>query len=208
MVEIIIARHGNTFEKDETPRRVGSKTDIPLVGTGFLQAAEIGLHLQRTHWKPSLVVQGPLLRHKQTASGIVTATGWPLNLQLDTSLDEIDYGVDENKTDADVNARLGEDALKLWDKNGIVPEGWKVDVDAMRASWKKLFEKLEAAKHKRVLIVTSNGTARFVLSILENDPQEFLKLGTGKLGYITLDDGKYTLQRWNVDPKESTTLNF
>ena len=28
---IIIARHGNTFAKDETPRRVGGRTDLDIV---------------------------------------------------------------------------------------------------------------------------------------------------------------------------------
>jgi probable phosphoglycerate mutase len=30
---IIIARHGNTFTKDQTPLRVGARTDLPLVET-------------------------------------------------------------------------------------------------------------------------------------------------------------------------------
>ena len=31
MKRLIIARHGNTFRKDETPTRVGAGTDLPLV---------------------------------------------------------------------------------------------------------------------------------------------------------------------------------
>ena len=31
MNTLIIARHGNTFRKGETPTRVGSRTDLPLV---------------------------------------------------------------------------------------------------------------------------------------------------------------------------------
>ena len=30
---IIIARHGNTFTKEQTPTRVGGRTDLPLVET-------------------------------------------------------------------------------------------------------------------------------------------------------------------------------
>ena len=31
MKTLIIARHGNTFRKGETPTRVGGRTDLPLV---------------------------------------------------------------------------------------------------------------------------------------------------------------------------------
>ena len=33
VTRIIIARHGNTFTKDQTPLRVGAGTDLPLVET-------------------------------------------------------------------------------------------------------------------------------------------------------------------------------
>lgn len=202
-VEVIIARHGNTFDKGETPRRVGSKTDLPLVEKGFQQGKDVGLHLKRENWEPEVILHGPLLRHKQTMEEAIKAAGWTVTPALDESLDEIDYGPDENMTDADVNARLGESALKGWDADGTVPNGWNVDPEAIRNGWKALFKQAEDAGHKRVLIFTSNGTARFVLSVLENDPKEFLKLSPGKLGYITLNNGTYTLEKWNVNPAES-----
>ena len=31
VTRILIARHGNTFTKDQTPTRVGRHTDLPLV---------------------------------------------------------------------------------------------------------------------------------------------------------------------------------
>ena len=45
MIKLIIARHGNTFNKGETPTRVGSRTDIPLVDSGKEQAKLIGEYL-------------------------------------------------------------------------------------------------------------------------------------------------------------------
>lgn len=201
--QVIIARHGNTFEKGETPRRVGSKTDIPLVEKGFQQGKYIGLYLKHINWTPDLILHGPLLRHIQTTEEAIKAAHWSTKPQLEKSLDEIDYGPDENKTDDDVNNRLGKEALEKWDQSGAVPAGWNVNPEAIKQGWKSLFSKLENSNHQRILIITSNGTARFALSVLENDPGEFLKLGTGKLGRIELSDEIYTLKGWNIDPRNS-----
>jgi transcriptional regulator GlxA family with amidase domain len=46
MTTLIIARHGNTFEDGETPRRVGARTDLPLseiaARCGFYDASDFG----------------------------------------------------------------------------------------------------------------------------------------------------------------------
>ena len=38
MTQLLIVRHGNTFETGETPRRVGLRTDLPLSSSGRKQA--------------------------------------------------------------------------------------------------------------------------------------------------------------------------
>lgn len=43
---LIIARHGNTFGPDDTPTRVGARTDLPLVESGIQQARLLGTHLR------------------------------------------------------------------------------------------------------------------------------------------------------------------
>ncbi len=47
MTKLIIIRHGNTFNPDQTPLRVGAGTDIPLVTSGREQAKNIGLWLTK-----------------------------------------------------------------------------------------------------------------------------------------------------------------
>lgn len=44
VTRIIIARHGNTFTKDQTPLRVGAGTDLPLVETE--RGTNIGKYLK------------------------------------------------------------------------------------------------------------------------------------------------------------------
>ena len=41
---IIIARHGNNFTKEQTPLRVGARTDLPLVETE--RGTNIGKYLK------------------------------------------------------------------------------------------------------------------------------------------------------------------
>ena len=38
----IVVRHGNTFEADEQPRRIGARTDLPLTAKGVEQARALG----------------------------------------------------------------------------------------------------------------------------------------------------------------------
>ena len=43
MRRIFIIRHGNTFESSADARRIGARTDIPLVESGHAQAARLGV---------------------------------------------------------------------------------------------------------------------------------------------------------------------
>ena len=43
MKQVLIVRHGNTFLPEETPRRVGGSTDLPLVESE--RASRIGQYL-------------------------------------------------------------------------------------------------------------------------------------------------------------------
>ncbi len=165
---LIIARHGNTFLPSETPRRIGAATDLDL--TESVKAAAIGTYLQNHHLTPDIVFAAPLKRTMQTASiacekmGINPATIIPQN-----AFKEIDYGIDENKTEAEVIARLGNNNPELgqqiidnWNKNAIVPPGWLVNPNEIIRTWKDFAQKtLVDSPNKNTLIVSSNGIIRF-----------------------------------------------
>ena len=57
ITRIIIARHGNTFTKDQTPLRVGARTDLPLVETE--RGTNIGKYLKMRTLIPSAVFASP-----------------------------------------------------------------------------------------------------------------------------------------------------
>ena len=134
MKRLIIARHGNTFRKDETPTRVGAGTDLPLVEEE--RARGIGKYLKAKGLIPTKVFAAPLQRTMKTASLAVEELGLDLPVVPNADFTEVDYGPDENKTEDEVVARIGQDAIDLWNAKAVVPQGWKVDPDKIVAAWK------------------------------------------------------------------------
>ncbi len=203
MTRLIIARHGNTFGPGETPRRVGARTDIPLVESGMAQAMALGLHLQASNLIPDIVFTSQLRRTKETAGYALEAMDVHIASEPLAIFNELDYGPDENKPEPDVVARLGEQALKDWDEKAVVPPDWNIDPDMIIRSWID-FATAMRTQHpdKTILVVTSNGTARFAPHILA-DAEEFpfpLKLATGAYGLLQTDGDGWKAICWNERP--------
>jgi len=121
-------------------------------------------------------------------------------------LTEIDYGEDENKQEADVIARLGQAALDAWDADAIPPDGWHVDPKALIQDWKDVIARAASLPaNANILIVTSNGIARFLLDAVDTLPPESArKLKTGAYGQISVTpDGASALISWNVRPAKT-----
>lgn len=191
-MRITIVRHGNTFEAGETPRRVGLRTDLPLTAAGLAQAEALGRAFRERSFSRCLV--SPLLRTRQTAEALLRTAGLALLPEPGTFLAEIDHGPDENRTDAEIIARIGADALKAWDEHATIPAGWVVDAPSRIAAWREL----AAAADGDILCVTSNGAARFALLAFGLQPQ---KLRTGAWGVIEAGaNGRFELVEWDKRP--------
>ncbi|KQM18271.1 histidine phosphatase family protein [Novosphingobium sp. Leaf2] len=200
----VIVRHGNTFASGETPRRIGARTDLPLTPAGEAQAQALGRHFSQVGWHFTKVLASPLLRTRATAQAIINRQPTPVMPEPCEWLREIDHGVDENQPEDAVIRRIGADALAAWDAHGIAPPGWTVDAPGRLAGWRALF-----AAHQAdcpVLLVTSNGAARFALLA---DPAlstamaslASLKLPTGGYGLITRQpDGTLAVPVWGTRP--------
>jgi probable phosphoglycerate mutase len=179
--KLVIARHGNTFKKDQIPRRIGKETDLSLVEEH--KGRSIGKYLLNEDLKPDVVFSGPLKRHLQTASlaclelNIDTQT-----VKIEHDFTEIDYGPDENKKEEEVLLRLGngnrENGFKIieaWNRNAIVPDGWKVDRDEIIGNWIRFSNYLEKDFYgKNILLISSNGNMRFAPH-LTGSFKEFVK---------------------------------
>ena len=204
MTDIYIVRHGNTFDKGDTITRVGARTDLPLSTSGQTQAEALALHFSAVvSAEFSAAYCSALQRTRQTAEAILSVRATQPALETLEFLREIDYGVDENQPEEAVIARLGEAALATWDKEAVPPPGWAVNTNEIKRAWRDLLRSIASDDSAGpVLIVTSNGIARFVLDVVtkfEREPDS-IKLKTGAYGRIRTSGADVTLVSWNVRP--------
>jgi broad specificity phosphatase PhoE len=196
MARLFVVRHGNTFDAGDVVTRVGGRTDLPLSSSGRKQAGALAAHFAETRFTAALA--SPLERTRATARTILgTRTDAPA-LLIRSFLREIDYGPDENQPEETVTARLG-DALKAWDEDGTPPEGWIVDPAAIRAGWAALLRDIGTLAHDaNILVVTSNGTARFLPDVVDSAPDGLdRKLKTGAWGEIDVTSAGAKIKAWN-----------
>ncbi len=205
-VTLFIVRHGNTFETGEPPRRIGSRTDLPLVQSGRLQATELGRWFDAKGIRFDGVLTSPLSRTRETAALILAQQARAPEMVSCDWLAEIDHGPDENQSEATVVGRIGADALSAWETEGIPPQGWSVDTEARRAAWQRLFDEQSGGPERTLLLVTSNGAARFALlaaPALREQAKALtsLKLRTGAYGQIRVTADGPRLAAWDRRPE-------
>lgn len=202
---IVIVRHGNTFESGEPPRRIGARTDLPLTAKGLEQANALGDHFARKSTAFDRAITSPLSRAKQTIERIIAKQGTAIPLQHAQFLREVDYGPDENQSEADVLARIGVPALEAWEKRAVAPHGWVVDAKDRLRAWRELLS--DPGTHdQKTLLVTSNGAARFALladADLRSQAENLtsLKLPTGGFGTLEWSDSnRWRISAWGERP--------
>lgn len=211
MTTLLIARHGNTFAPGETPTRVGARTDLPLVASGRKQAGALGDYLVQQDLVPDRVYTSSLMRTIEMARIAVKRCGVIREIEARACFDEIDYGPDENLPEADVVKRVGQAAIDAWNDRAVVPPGWRVDPSAIVADWRRFANEIasldETLDEPVVLVVTSNGVARFAPHITD-DYEGFLtrfepKLATGAMGvlHFSQEDAGWEVVDWNIRPR-------
>lgn len=199
---LIIARHGNTFTPEQTPTRVGARTDLPLVESGEDQALRLGHHLKAQKVLPDAVFTSNLRRTIDTARLACLAMGCHSPSTPLPFLNEIDYGSDENKPEPDVIARLGAETLKRWDDLGEMPSEWSPRPDEIISAWSDFLRRCaNEYRGKTIMVITSNGIARFALNCAKfpEDTPPKLKLSTGAYGILKFEN-EWTVQGWNIKP--------
>lgn len=204
MTDIYIVRHGNTFDAGEVVTRVGARTDLPLSSSGLAQAEALSAHFQnRLADGFDRAYCSPLQRTRQTAEAILATRTDAPELESLEFLREVDYGPDENQPEDKVIERIGMAALRAWEASAVPPAGWNLDPDHIRGAWKTLIKDLASeALAGPVLVVTSNGIARFVLDAVTrmNAPPASIKLKTGAYGLLRARGDEVELVSWNVRP--------
>lgn len=191
---LLVIRHGNTFEKDEVPRRIGARTDLPLTRDGAMQLARLRVHLEKEGLAPQRLYSSPLQRTLQSAKLLAPT------YEILEFLREIYHGMDENKTDEEVIRRIGRLALENWENNNVLAPGWTADILGIRQGWMGL-KKLCRDAGGVWAAVTSGGIARFALDDVEGAP-EARKLATGAYGKFEYDRERnvWVCKGWNIRP--------
>lgn len=202
MTTFYICRHGNTFDSGDTVTRVGARTDLSLSSSGTAQAQALANHFEDISFAAAFA--SPLLRTRETASAILAKHYQAPPLLIAPFLTEIDYGPDENKPETDVEERLGTEALRAWDADAIPPDGWLIDPPALISAWAEFFFRSAKARaqDQNILVVTSNGIARFILDVADRVSTDVpRKLKTGAYGKVTVTrERKIEIEAWNVRP--------
>jgi probable phosphoglycerate mutase len=197
---VTIVRHGNTFEAGQQLRRIGARTDLPLVASGLDQADALGMKFAEEGLTFDRALAAPLQRTRSTIGRILACQPQAPVVESVDWLREIDHGPDEGRAEEEVVARIGEAALAAWDDEARPPADWSVDADARRQGWRNLLQ-----TRGNVLVVTSNGAARFALlsdPTLHQQAADLpsLKLRTGAYGIIARSGDRLRLLAWDRRP--------
>lgn len=205
MLTLLVARHGNTFDPGDTILRVGKQTDLPLSNSGREQAKKLGVFLHGKYQIIDQIFVSSLKRTQETAAIALPNS----TFEIDPIFDEIDYGIDDGKPESQVVERVGQAALKQWEEFGVAPAEWKVDSEKIIQNWQEFAN--NCVEHypagTTILVVTSNGIARFAPSIIRKvsnehlTPSPSLKMKTGAVSSFQLSqDSCWLLDFWNFSP--------
>ena len=210
MNRLLIARHGNTIEPGAIPLRMGLRSDFPLVESGRIQAVLLGKFLKKNHPDLRAVYSSRLKRGYQTACTAIQSAGFALDVVPCSLFDEVDYDIDEGKTEEEIIARIGKESLQLWESEARVPPGWQIDPQQIAQNWSDFARKIcNAHPGQTVLVVTSNGIARFAPHLTGNfqafRQQYSLKISTGAISSLVTENQKWAVEYWNIEPDNSDT---
>jgi len=201
-MEIILIRHGNTFNKGDKIVWVGRNEDLPLTAEGELQARRVAKNLENVQ-----AVYCAQLQRTRTFAAIITSE---LRLQpatVDNRLLEIDYGSWGGKSNEEVIALEGNKHLEGWLEHAIWPASWVSTKQEIQSSLSVFLNdlRLHHAKSDKVAVVTSNGCLRCLLDLLIDVPQDvkdsFGKVKTGGICSIIDNGTSIHFNYWNKTPQ-------
>ncbi len=207
-MEILFARHGNTFDPGDKVVWVGRETDLPLVEKGLAQAAAAAAALRRAGLIPDVVYAASLQRTRRFAEIIAESLALAAPI-VDPRLDELDYGGWAGRTNDEIvrDDPAAKAAIEAWNTTDAWPEaaGWvSRQSDVREAVGRFAIERLAGGGYHRPLVVSSNGILRFLPRVLLAPlaQRDSFKMRTGHLGVIDCQDGDACLRCWDVAPAD------
>jgi probable phosphoglycerate mutase len=207
-MDILFARHGNTFNSGDKVVWVGRETDLPLVDKGLQQAALAAEALRSAGLVPDAVYAASLSRTRRFAAIICETLELP-GPTIDPRLDEVDYGRWAGRSNDEIAAdgAAAGAAMEAWNSRDVWPEGmgWASrSADVLAAIHGFADEILVEGRHARPLVVSSNGILRFLPRVLlgDADGRDSFKMRTGHLGHIVRRQEHARLACWDTAPEQ------
>lgn len=203
-MRIFLVRHGNTFGPGDKVVWVGARTDLDLTPEGRAQAKAVGKALKFLGAAPGALYFGPLKRTVQSAEEINELFGLsPDRCHVCEELREIDYGTWEGRSNDDIRADHGSEAIDGWQKRNVWPDGfnWSPSLDRIKANWAGLIGRVIAGREAGdAVIVSSNGIFKLVAEEL-GIPKENAKMATGSISVLNVSEtGVISVELWSQRP--------
>ncbi len=208
-MRLILARHGNTFAPGDKVVWAGSSNDLALVETGLKQAHNAAEYLLTENIKPAAIYCSPLQRTKKFAEIVIERLSLNYQPIVDARLNEIDYGEWTGLSDQEIIDRFGEDQLKTWSELSQWPQkgSWGGSESAVLTDIKSFVDEIQK-KHSpsdTIMAVSSNGRLRYFLTLMNGEfesrrQEKKVKVKTGHLCELVLDNGSCTLNYWDKNP--------
>lgn len=211
-MRVILSRHGNTFGPGDKVVMAGLKNDLPLVEKGGEQAETLADALLKEGVIPDVICCGELKRHKRYAQIVMEKLGIPGEPIIDARVNELDYGGWTGLSDNEIEAQFGTDARLAWQKKCVWPQGdsnWGSNPELISSDVKAFFKDLNkfCKDGQTALVVTSGGTLRFFLQVVDGAyekaiDQGTLKVSTGNICKISVNENTPQIEYWNINPQE------
>jgi broad specificity phosphatase PhoE len=198
VTRLFLVRHGNTFEKGETPVQVGSRTDLPLTLKGRAQAEHLGEFFSREGIRPSAIFTGPLRRQKETAAAI--ARKYNLQVLPEAALNEIDYGLWEGLTSQEISDRWPSEYRKWIEDGEWAASLFEESLEERLVRIRNFLSKIRGLE--TVIAVGSNGILRYFHPSIPKGEMEKFKVRTGAYCELLLNEEQVEVVRWNLLPDQ------
>ncbi len=209
-MQIILARHGNTFSPNDAAVWVGAKQDLPLVDSGTLQAKCLGLTLQNANIQLKAVYCGPLKRTRDYAAVVLKELNSALKPIVDSRLNEIDYGNWSGLSNVQIQAMGKGVELSAWENFSVWPKNsnWQGSAIEIISEIKALTEDLvkRYEPSDSILLISSNGRLRYFLNLIPKAFEKYIenkevKVLTGNICFFLYKNKKWQIKFWNKNPQ-------
>lgn len=215
-MQLMLSRHGNTFDPGDKVVMCGTQNDVPLVTEGGNQAERLGEALRQQGITPSIVCCSELCRTQRYAEIVMEKLGIPGDPIVDPRLNELDYGDWTGLTHPEIVEKYGEEEVEAYEQNRIWPQNgsWGENEQSVQnrvESFAKDILKF-AEPDDVILAVTHGGLMRYFLDLAPGELENRIEAGTTKIktGHVCKltqqKDKSFNVSYWNVDPRDAQKL--